>query len=118
MKTLQLVLGGEEFLTAYSDADWASQLHQHFISGFSLIIDKGTVSWSSKKQPIIMLSSNESEYVALTQALKDIIWMGKLLSEIGFISSIPFKSSINLACDNQGAITLSKDSTFHMYQTH
>ncbi len=44
--------------------------------------------------------------------------MGKLLSEIGFISSIPFKFPINLACDNQGAITLSKDSTFHAHTKH
>ena len=117
-KTLQLVLGGEEFLTAYSDADWASQLHRHSISGFSLIIGKGAVSWSSKKQLIITLSSTESEYVAFTQASKDIIWMGKLLSEIGFISSIPLKLPINLACDNQGAITLSKDSTFHAHTKH
>jgi hypothetical protein len=117
-KTLQLVLGGEESLTAYSDADWASQLHRHSISGFSLIVGKGAISWSSKKQPIVTLSSTESEYVALTQASKDVIWMGKLLSEIGFISSIPFKFPINLACDNQGAITLSKDSTFHARTKH
>ncbi len=72
-KTLQLVLGGEETLSAYSDADWASQRHRHSISRFSLIIGKGAISWSSKKQPIVMLSSTESEYVALTQASKDVI---------------------------------------------
>ena len=81
-KTLQLTLGGEETLSAYSDADWASQLHQHSISRFSLIISKGAVSWSSKKQPIVTLSSTKFKYIAHTQASKDIIWMGKLLSEI------------------------------------
>jgi hypothetical protein len=118
-KAFQLVLGGEDSsLMAYSDADWASQRHCHSISGFSLIVGQGATSWSSKKQPIITLSSTESKYVPLTQASKDIIWMGKLLSKIGFISSIPFKFPINLACDNQGAITLSKDSTFHARTKH
>ena len=112
-KDLQLILGGEKSISAYSDADWASQLHRHSISGFAPIIGTGAISWSSKKQLIITLSSTKSEYVALTQALKDIIWIGKLFSEIGFISPTPFKFPNNLACDNQGAITLSKDSTFH-----
>ena len=118
-KNLQLVLGGENMtISAYSDADWASQLHRHSISGFTLIFGNSAVSWSSKKQPIITLSSTESEYVALTQASKDIIWIGKLLSEIGFLSPIPFNFPIHLACDNQGAITLSKDSTFHARTKH
>jgi hypothetical protein len=118
-KDLQLILGGRNTnISAYSNADWASQLHRHSISSFTLIFGNGAMSWSSKKQPIITLSSTESEYVALTQASKDIIWIGKLLSEIGFLSPILFNFPINLACDNQGTITLSKDSTFHACTKH
>src|SRR5277367_3912864 len=112
-KHLRLTLGGREIdLSGYSDADWASQLHRHSISGFAFFLGCGAISWSSKKQPIITLSSTESEYVALTHAAKDIIWIQKLLLEFSPVISssqeIPF-----LFCDNQGAIRLSSDSTFH-----
>jgi hypothetical protein len=73
-KSLRLVLGGENIgLSGYSDVDWASQLHRHSMSGFTFFLGKGAVSWSSKKQPIVTLSSTESEYVALTHSSKDII---------------------------------------------
>jgi len=86
---------------------------------FSFALGEKGQKKEKKEIPLfLMLSSTKSEYVALTQASKDVIWMGKLLSEISFISSIPFKFPINLACDNEGAITLSKDSTFHARTKH
>jgi len=116
-KELKLVLGGlNSTIIGYSDADWASQIHRHSISGFAFFIGSGVVSWSSKKQPIITLSSTESEYVALTHSSKDIIWIHKLLTE--FSSIFPFTLPTTLFCDNQGAIRLSKDSTFHGRTKH
>ena len=117
-KHLRLILGGHEInLSGYSDADWASQLHRHSISGFAFFLGCGAISWSSKKQPIVTLSSTESEYVALTHSAKDIIWLQKLLSK--FLPVIPFYTDIPfLFCDNQGAIRLSSDSTFHARTKH
>jgi Reverse transcriptase (RNA-dependent DNA polymerase)/gag-polypeptide of LTR copia-type/GAG-pre-integrase domain len=117
-KHLRLTLGGHEInLSGYSDADWASQLHRHSISGFAMFIGSGAVSWSSKKQPIVTLSSTESEYVALTHSSKDIIWIRKLLFEFSSIISIS-SNAPSLFCDNQGAIRLSSDSTFHARTKH
>jgi hypothetical protein len=57
-----LVLGGKDpKLCGYMDADWASQAHCHSISGFAIFYGSGDVSWSSKKQPIVTLSSTEAE---------------------------------------------------------
>src|SRR5271168_2333146 len=103
-------------ITGYSDADWASHLHRHSISGFVYFIGGGIVSWSSKKQPIVNLSSTEAEYVALTHSSKDILWIHKFLSELSTIFS--FDLPTTLFCDNQGAIRLSKDSTFHARTKH
>ena len=116
-KDLKLVLGGSHSeISGYSDADWASHVHRHSISGFVYFIGAGIVSWSCKKQPIITLSSTEAEYVALTHSSKDILWIHKLLSEFSRIFS--FHMPTTLLCDNQGAIRLSKDSTFHARTKH
>jgi len=74
-KHLKLILGGNISIVGFSDTDWASQLHRHSISGFAFFVGLGTISWSAKKQPIITLSSTEAEYVALTHASKDILWI-------------------------------------------
>ena len=114
-RELRLVLGGNETtLRGYSDADWASHADRYSISGYAFFIGDGAVSWSSKKQPIVTLLSTESEYVALTHSAKEVIWLRKLISELLDHLSSPSK----LNCDNQGAITLSKDSTYHMHTKH
>ena len=61
-------------------------------------------------------SSTEAKYVALNHSSKDILWIHKILSEL----SLVFKFSIStvLHCDNQGAIWLSKDLTFHACTKH
>lgn len=116
-KELKLILGGTHSeVSGYSDADWASHMHRHSISGFAYFLGTGAVNWSSKKQPIVTLSSTEAEYVALTHASKDILWIHKLLTELSFI--FPFSVPTVLYCDNQGAIRLSKDSTFHGRTKH
>jgi len=86
------------------------------MSGFAYFVGLGTVSWSAKKQPIITLSSTEAEYVALTHAAKDILWIHKLLKELSFLHSLSLPTT--LYCDNQGAITLSKDAKFHGRTKH
>ena len=113
-KGLKLVLGA--MVSGYSDADWASHLHRHSISGFVYYIGNGIVSWSCKKQPIVTLSSTEAEYVVLTHSSKDILWIHKILLELSHI--FDFATPTTLYCDNQGAIRLSKDSTFHGRTKH
>src|SRR5882672_9670863 len=53
-------------LQGYCDANWASQEHRNSMSGYVLMIDGGAISWSSKKQPVIALSTTEAEYIAAT----------------------------------------------------
>ena len=74
------------------------------------------MSWSTKKQPIIMLSSTKSEYVALTHTLKEAIWLHKLLNKLLFIYPISLLTTLH--CDNQGMIELSKDLKFHAHTKH
>jgi hypothetical protein len=115
-KDLWLTFGGNKngLLEGYCDADWASQPHRHSISGYSFHFGVGAISWSSKKQSIVTLSSTEAEYVAETHAAKEGIWLRSFIKEIMGIERDP----LTLKADNQGAIALAKDNKFHARTKH
>ena len=115
-KELWLTMGGteSELVTGYCDADWGSQSHRHSISGYAFYMGEGTVSWSSKKQHIIALSTTEAEYIALTHAAKEALWLRTFLMELRNKPMGP----IMIRSDNQGAIALSKDNKFHARTKH
>jgi hypothetical protein len=71
----------------------------------------GAISWSSKKQAVVALSSTESEYVGLSLAAKEAVWLRRLVGEIGISEVYNGEPVTNLA-DNQGSIKLAQnDST-------
>jgi hypothetical protein len=115
-KSLWLTFGGrkEALIEGFCDADWASQSHRHSISGFSFHYGCGAVSWSSKKQNVIALSSTEAEYVAQTHAAKEAIWLRSFINEIRGGE----KGPLTIMGDNQGAIALAKDNKFHSRTKH
>src|SRR5882762_6286927 len=87
----------------YSDADWASQMHRHCISGYTFCMGDGAVTWSSKKQAIVALSSTEAEYVAQTHAAKELISMS--LCHIFSFSARKCHNSLLLRAPCHSAIT-------------
>jgi hypothetical protein len=114
-RDLQLVLGGvDEGLEGFSDSDFASQPDRHSISGYAFLYGGGAISWSSKRQLIITLSSTEAEYVVLTHAAKEAIWLQALISEVLH----PLPDPTPIFCDNNGAKALAKDDTFHAQTKH
>jgi ribonuclease HI len=77
------VYGDEEKdLQGWVDADGASQDHRRAISGYVFMVDGGAVSWSSKKQELVTLSTTEAEYVAAMHAAKEAVWLRRLFGEI------------------------------------
>ena len=69
---------------AYSDADWAGDKDDRkSTSGYLFQIASGPVSWRSKKQDTVALSTAEAEYVALSSATQECVWMRQLTSELG-----------------------------------
>lgn len=115
-RDLWLTFGGHSGgLAGYTDADWATQVHRHSTSGYSFHIGSGAITWSSKKQSIIALSSCESEYIGQSQAARENIWLRNLISEI---SPKPIKNPTPLHSDNQGAIALAKSGSYHARTKH
>ena len=71
-------------LIGYSDADWARDFDDRCsTSGYVLLMANAAVSWFSKKQGTVTLSTTEAEYVALSSALQEIIWLRKLMLDTG-----------------------------------
>jgi hypothetical protein len=101
-------------LIGYTDADGATHEHRHAISGYTFLIDGGAISWQSRKQELVTLSTAEAEYVAATHAAKEAIWLRRLIFEL---FSIP-PSPTTLFCDNQAAIKLAIDDNYHARTKH
>ena len=114
-KGLALTFGaGKKGLEGYTDVDGASQEHRHVISGYAYILDGGAISWMSKKQELVTLSTAKAEYVAATHAVKEGIWLCCFVEEV-------FQPLMNLTvlyCDNQATIALTKDGSFHARTKH
>jgi hypothetical protein len=110
-KDLWLTFGGKRktLLEGFCDADYANQLDRHSIAGYAYHFGQGAISWSSKKQQIIALSTVEAEYIAQAHAAKEALWLRTFVSELRGVS----EPQITINCDNQGAIALSKDNKFH-----
>ncbi|CAI7728609.1 unnamed protein product [Closterium sp. NIES-54] len=97
---------GRLFLTAFSDASYASEPEDMTsVGGFICCVGGGPTAWESKKQVDQALSSVESEYMALFRAVREIVWQRRLLAELGEEQQGPTP----LYCDSQGAIALAKN---------
>ena len=65
----------EHSISGYTDANGMSNKDRHAISGYAFLIDGGAVSWSSKCQSLVTLSTAKAEYVAATHAAKEAMWL-------------------------------------------
>ena len=100
-------------LECWSDANWGGEEERESVSGFVFTIAGGAVSYSSKKQSSVALSSTESEYMALLHTLKEQIWLLCFLKEIGYPTD-----QNTIYCDNQGAIALANNPEHHARTKH
>ncbi|CAI7863826.1 unnamed protein product [Closterium sp. NIES-54] len=106
---------GRLFLTAFSDASFASEPEDMTSAGgFICCVGGGPTAWESKKQVDQALSSVESEYMALFHAVREIVWQRRLLAEMGEEQQGPTP----LYSDSQGAIALAKNLVLHGLTKH
>lgn len=102
-------------LHAYCDADWASDVDKRrSCTGFVTKMSGAAISWMSKRQPIVALSSTEAEYIAMSSAVGEIIWLKQLADEINanIVKRVP------LHCDNQSTIKLAESDAFRPRTKH
>ena len=101
-------------LVGYVDADGATQEHRRAITGFAFLINGGAILWRLKKQELVTLFTAESEYVTATHAAKEALWLQRLIGEM----FQPLMEPTTLFGDNQSAITLTHDGSYHACTKH
>jgi hypothetical protein len=94
---------GEGTLVGYCDADYAGDVDtRRSTTGYVFLFGGGAVSWSSKLQPTVALSTAEAEYMAAASAVREALWLRKLLGDLGYDCTQP----VPILCDNQAALKL------------
>ena len=101
--SLKLCFGTEKpILCGYTDSDMAGDVDsRRSTSGYLVTFAGGAVSWQSRLQKCIALSTTEAEFIAATEACKELLWMKKFLNELGFT-----QKRYVLLCDSRVLFTL------------
>jgi hypothetical protein len=76
-------------LYGYCDASWGCQDDGKSVTGYFFKVKSGIVSWSSKKQTATALSTAEAEYIALSHAVRESIWLKNMFWDLGFVQLSP-----------------------------
>ena len=109
--------GSDMSLVGYSDADWSGDLDERkSTSGYVFLLNNGAISWCSKKQTCIALSTMEAEFIACSAAVQEAIWLKRFLEHLGICGEKI--SPILINCDSQAAIAYTKDPKYHSKTKH
>lgn len=93
-------------LVGFADADWATDTEDRkSVSGFVFQVFGSTVTWSSKKQTTVATSSSEAEYVALSAAASEAVWLAGVLNDLG-----EKMEPVTIFEDNRGCIGMAKNA--------
>ena len=101
-------------ISACTDSDWASDdTSRRSQTGYFIKLAKGLISWTSRAQKTIALSSTEAEYMALSDCSRQVVWMHTLLGELGYkMGPIP------ICRDNQGSIFIASNPVTEKRSKH
>ena len=113
--SLTYVKNTPEVIIGYSDADWAGDVKdRRSTSGNVFLLGGAAITWASKKQNSVALPTVEAEYMALSVATQEAIWLRQLQEELGMKDAGPTL----IYEDNQGAISMAKNPVFHKRTKH
>jgi hypothetical protein len=95
------------------DASFANSFDSKSLSGYGFLLSGALVSWYAHTQPVVALSTAEAEYIAVTDAAKEVVWLKLLLKELGYP-----QSNVKILEDNEATIKISKNPQDHRKTKH
>lgn len=102
-------------LFGYADANWAEcKIDRKSNSGQIFMLNGGIISWACRKQVSVSLSSTEAEYVALSEACQELIWIKKLCKDF----KVDMTDAVTINVDNQSCIKLAENQKFSNRTKH
>lgn len=115
-------------LLGFTDANWGRDNDKRSTGGYVFTVFGTAVSWSSKRQATVALSSCEAEYMAETEAAKEAIWLRRLVRSFGIdglrdqtlggVQGALEGEAVTILGDNRGALALAKNPEFHSRSKH
>nr|XP_016455406.1 PREDICTED: uncharacterized mitochondrial protein AtMg00810-like [Nicotiana tabacum] len=107
--------GAIEEIIAYYDADWAAcPSTGRFMIGYVIKLGESLISWKSKKQSTVSRSSTEAEYRSMTAVTSELVWLVRLLKELG----LTVKEPVMLHCDSKAAMQIAANPVYHDRTKH
>ena len=107
--------GQKWILKCYSDSDWAgSKDDRRSVTGYCIYLNGCLISWKSRAQKHVTLSSTEAEYVAVSEVCGDVLFMKMILEFLGLLIEKP----VIIHCDNVGAIFLGNNAKASLRTKH
>ena len=103
-----------QHVVGYCDSDYVGDLDKiRSTTGYVFTLAKAPVSWKSTLQSTVALSTTEAEYMAITEVVKEAIWIQGLLDDLGV-----GQKQVTVFCDSQSAIHLAKNQVYHARTKH
>ena len=106
-------------MEAYTDADWGGDtVDRKSTTGYVIKMNGCTVSWAVKKQQTVAISTAEAEYMGISAGVQELLWVQQFIAELlnKQVSNVIHPPT--LYCDNQAAITISKNDVHHHRTKH
>ncbi|XP_070049858.1 uncharacterized mitochondrial protein AtMg00810-like [Nicotiana tomentosiformis] len=102
-------------VTTYCDSDWAAcPDSRRSVSGYLVLFGGSPISWKSKKQTTVSLSSAEAEYRSLRKVVGELVWVQRLLEEL----TVPCTNHIQVFCDSQAVVHIARNHVFYERTKH
>lgn len=102
-------------LKGFADADWATDKDtRRSVTGYVFELGGAAITWNSKLQPTVALSTSEAEYMAACAATQEAIHLRRLLGDLGF----PQEGPTVILEDNMGCICMSENPVMHRRTKH
>lgn len=105
----------ESILVGFTDSDWVGAIDdRRSTSGHVFFLGSKVISWSSKKQSTVALSTAEAEYILAISIVCQAVWIRRILADLCQEQN----TTTNLYCDNRSTIAMTKNPVFHSRSKH